>query len=118
MCGRFYLTAIPAEIRKEFNVGQVPKLVPRYNIAPTQSSPIVISEGKASRRPIDRNRLSSPRGSGGDGILEISDNGVIGRLAANFRRRESGWSAAWVSAIPCRISRRNTSISACIVLSR
>jgi putative SOS response-associated peptidase YedK len=46
MCGRLYLTATPAEIRKQFKVEKVRTLVPRYNIAPTQSSPIVVTEGK------------------------------------------------------------------------
>jgi len=44
MCGRFYLTAAPAEIRKQFKLEKTPELVPRYNIAPMQSSPIVIAE--------------------------------------------------------------------------
>jgi len=46
MCGRFYLTATPGEIRKQFKVEKVPALTPRYNIAPTQSTPIVVAEGK------------------------------------------------------------------------
>ena len=44
MCGRFYLTAAPAEIRKHFKLDKMPELVPRYNIAPMQTSPIVIAE--------------------------------------------------------------------------
>ncbi|TMJ44680.1 MAG: SOS response-associated peptidase, partial [Alphaproteobacteria bacterium] len=47
MCGRFYLTASPAEIRKLFKLEKVPELVPRYNIAPMQSTPIVIAEENA-----------------------------------------------------------------------
>jgi putative SOS response-associated peptidase YedK len=46
MCERFYLTATPAEIRKKFSVDDVPHLVPRYNIAPTQLSPIVVAAAK------------------------------------------------------------------------
>lgn len=46
MCGRFYLTATPADIKKKFNVDDVRNLVPRYNIAPTQLSPIVFEVGK------------------------------------------------------------------------
>jgi putative SOS response-associated peptidase YedK len=42
MCGRFYLTATPAELKKTFNIDSTPGLVPRYNIAPAQFSPIVI----------------------------------------------------------------------------
>src|SRR5262250_3326109 len=44
MCGRFYLTASPAEIRKLFKLEKIPELVPRYNIAPMQSTPIVVAE--------------------------------------------------------------------------
>jgi putative SOS response-associated peptidase YedK len=44
MCGRFYLTASPAEIRKQFKLEKTPELVPRYNIAPMQTSPIVIAD--------------------------------------------------------------------------
>ena len=44
MCGRFYLTASPAEIRKQFKLEKTPELVPRYNIAPMQTTPIVIAE--------------------------------------------------------------------------
>src|SRR5262245_32146758 len=44
MCGRFYLTASPAEIRKQFKLEKMPELVPRYNIAPMQTSPIVVAD--------------------------------------------------------------------------
>ena len=44
MCGRFYLTASSAEIRKQFKLDKIPELVPRYNIAPMQTSPIVVAE--------------------------------------------------------------------------
>jgi len=46
MCGRFYLTATSADIRRQFKLEKVPGLAPRYNIAPTQTSPIVIAEGR------------------------------------------------------------------------
>jgi putative SOS response-associated peptidase YedK len=46
MCERFYLTATPTEIKRQFKLDKVPELMPRYNIAPTQLSPIVISKGK------------------------------------------------------------------------
>ena len=46
MCERFYLTATPTEIKRQFKLDKVPELIPRYNIAPTQLSPIVISKGK------------------------------------------------------------------------
>jgi putative SOS response-associated peptidase YedK len=49
MSGRFYLTATSAEMKKMFRVDTMPELVPRYNIAPTQLSPIVIAteEGRS-----------------------------------------------------------------------
>ena len=46
MCERFYLTATPTEIKRQFKLDKAPELMPRYNIAPTQLSPIVISKGK------------------------------------------------------------------------
>lgn len=50
MCGRF-VTSIPAsELTAIFALQEVPKLEPRFNVAPTQMVPVVRSEG-------DRNRL-------------------------------------------------------------
>ncbi|MBV9377307.1 MAG: SOS response-associated peptidase [Alphaproteobacteria bacterium] len=46
MTGRFYLTAAPAELKKKFGLDQAIELVPRYNIAPTQSAPIIRGEAK------------------------------------------------------------------------
>ncbi len=43
MCGRFYLTATAAQIKKMFRVDDLPGIVPRYNIAPAQLSPIVVA---------------------------------------------------------------------------
>src|SRR5215467_2975143 len=54
MCGRFYLTAPAAEIRKKFKLEGALDLVPRYNIAPTQISPIVITEGRERRSRMAR----------------------------------------------------------------
>jgi|SRR5215469_4182160 len=47
MCGRFYLIAAAAELKRKFTLDQVPELTPRYNIAPTQSSLIVTGEAKS-----------------------------------------------------------------------
>jgi putative SOS response-associated peptidase YedK len=49
MCGRFYLTATAAEIKKKFSVDDALAVVPRYNIAPTQLSPIAVAAGKGRR---------------------------------------------------------------------
>jgi putative SOS response-associated peptidase YedK len=47
MCGRFYLIASAAEVKRKFTLDQVPELVPRFNIAPTQSAPIIVGEAKS-----------------------------------------------------------------------
>lgn len=60
MCGRFYLTATPAEIRKQFKIQKVPALIPHYNIAPTQMSPIIRAEGKGRELRLARWGLVSP----------------------------------------------------------
>jgi putative SOS response-associated peptidase YedK len=46
MCERFYITAKAVDIKKAFKVDSAPEFGPRYNIAPTQSSPIVVAVGK------------------------------------------------------------------------
>jgi putative SOS response-associated peptidase YedK len=45
MCGRFYLIASASQLRRTFRVDDAPDLKPRYNIAPTRMSPIVIGAG-------------------------------------------------------------------------
>ena len=60
MCGRFYRAATPAEIRKQFKIEKVPALMPRYNIAPTQSSPIVVAEEKGRKLHLARWGLVPP----------------------------------------------------------
>jgi putative SOS response-associated peptidase YedK len=47
MCGRFYLAATTPQLKRAFKVDDVPDLVPRYNIAPTQVSAIVTAAGEA-----------------------------------------------------------------------
>jgi putative SOS response-associated peptidase YedK len=41
MCGRFTLKAPPDVLARQFEIGDIPDLVPRYNIAPTQDAPVV-----------------------------------------------------------------------------
>jgi putative SOS response-associated peptidase YedK len=41
MCGRFFLATSGAEIARHFELGEVPELAPRYNIAPGQPVPVV-----------------------------------------------------------------------------
>jgi putative SOS response-associated peptidase YedK len=49
MCGRFYLIAKAAEIRRQFHLDEVFEIVPHYSIAPAQPSPIIITEGRGRR---------------------------------------------------------------------
>jgi putative SOS response-associated peptidase YedK len=42
MCGRFYLSASPDDIRSAFGLQKKPNHTPRYNIAPTQTVPVVV----------------------------------------------------------------------------
>jgi putative SOS response-associated peptidase YedK len=60
MCERFYLMATAAEIRKQFKIQKVPALIPHYNIAPTQMSPIIRAEGKGVELRLARWGLVSP----------------------------------------------------------
>lgn len=41
MCGRFTLTSSPEVVADLFDLAEPPQLTPRYNIAPTQESPVV-----------------------------------------------------------------------------
>jgi putative SOS response-associated peptidase YedK len=50
MCGRFNQTATGEEIAEAFGLDEVPELVPRYNIAPTQPVAVVGVQPKTGRR--------------------------------------------------------------------
>jgi putative SOS response-associated peptidase YedK len=60
MCGRFYLTATAAELKKTFKVVDLPDLARRYNIAPTHTSPIVVAAGRAKQIHMGRWGLVPP----------------------------------------------------------
>lgn len=60
MCGRFYLVASAAEMRKTFKLDGVAEPVRRYNIAPTQASPIVVAEDRVKRLETARWGLVPP----------------------------------------------------------
>lgn len=49
MCGRFSLTATPADVRAVFHLDDEPVLVPRYNIAPSQDVAVVRRSAAGSR---------------------------------------------------------------------
>src|SRR5687768_7630114 len=42
MCGRYSLDANPRTIAEHFELVEVPQLLPRFNVAPTQDVPTVI----------------------------------------------------------------------------
>lgn len=41
MCGRYTLGVSPTRIAEAFELGEVPELSPRYNIAPSQKAPVI-----------------------------------------------------------------------------
>ena len=45
MCGRFTVTATPHELLNRFGVAITSNLAPRWNVAPSQSAPIIKSHG-------------------------------------------------------------------------
>ena len=51
MCGRYILTVSGEVLARLFGLDEVPELVPRYNIAPTQRVPVVRAAG--GRRRLD-----------------------------------------------------------------
>lgn len=54
MCGRFALYSDPAVLARRFEIEALPKLHPRYNVAPTQNIPIVREEGGNRRFALAR----------------------------------------------------------------
>ena len=71
MCGRFSLTASGEELAEAFGLDDVPDIVPRYNIAPSQPLLVVRREGGRPRAAALRwglSRAAVPvRGFPGDG---------------------------------------------------
>ena len=47
MCGRFVITSAPEALRRLFGYVDQPNFPPRYNVAPTQPVPVVITENGA-----------------------------------------------------------------------
>jgi putative SOS response-associated peptidase YedK len=48
MCGRFTLRLTPGELQQVFDLFREPETVPRYNIAPTQSVPVIRRTGEGN----------------------------------------------------------------------
>jgi putative SOS response-associated peptidase YedK len=51
MCGRATLVASPEELREVFDLEELPELVPRYNIAPSQLLPVIRTPRKLELLP-------------------------------------------------------------------
>lgn len=66
MCGRYTLTAEASELVDEFDLADVSDLVPRYNIAPSQSAPIV--------------RVHGLTAGGGLGVVRLDASGSVRQL--------------------------------------
>jgi putative SOS response-associated peptidase YedK len=49
MCGRYSLKTDEIHIRRQFNLKDLPRLVPRYNVAPSQDVPIVRANAEGER---------------------------------------------------------------------
>jgi len=49
MCGRYSLKTDEIHIRRQFNLKDIPRLVPRYNVAPSQDVPIVRENAEGER---------------------------------------------------------------------
>ena len=52
MCGRYTLKAPREAIAEAFDLADVPELLPRYNIAPTQPVPVVRLDRASGEREI------------------------------------------------------------------
>ena len=52
MCGRFTLTATPAEVAEHFELDDVPEFAPRFNIAPTQQVATIRARAADGRREL------------------------------------------------------------------
>ncbi len=61
MCGRFTLTAPPAQIAELFDLGESPDLRPRYNVAPGQEIATVQQEPEGNRLLVMRHWGLVPR---------------------------------------------------------
>ena len=73
MCGRFFLSTSSAEIARRFDLGAVPPLVPRFNIAPGQEIAVV------------RAHRSGAAGAAAMRVLELRHWGLVPHWAPEPR---------------------------------
>jgi len=52
MCGRYTLSSASEIVAEVFELTEPPDLVPRYNIAPTQTAPVVLLDGSTGERSL------------------------------------------------------------------
>jgi putative SOS response-associated peptidase YedK len=72
MCGRYTLTKSENDVAKRFNIATKPKehLRPNYNVAPTQTMP-VITEDEDGKRELEFMKWGIPRFLGKDLVKEL-----------------------------------------------
>ena len=61
MCGRYALTSPPAVIAERFHLLWTPEVAPHYNIAPSQTIPVVRETGQGRALALSRCPPSSPQ---------------------------------------------------------
>jgi putative SOS response-associated peptidase YedK len=88
MCGRFTLTAPGDALAEVFELDEVPEVVPRYNIAPTQ--PVLVVSARGSRRVAETLAW---------GVLFPAKAGRRPPLLINARSETLGEQAAWREAL-------------------
>jgi putative SOS response-associated peptidase YedK len=89
MCGRFVLTKAPADVAEFFNLGNMPELKPRYNIAPTQSIFAVRQAGGSREGVLLRWGLTPPWSNGMKPLFNARADGVATKpsFRSAFKRR-------------------------------
>jgi putative SOS response-associated peptidase YedK len=91
MCGRFTLTAPGDALAEVFELDDVPEVVPRYNIAPTQ--PVLVVSARGSRRVAEALAW---------GVLFPAKGGRRPPLLINARAETLGAQPAWREALADR----------------
>ena len=88
MCGRFTLTAPGDALAEVFELDEVPEVVPRYNIAPTQ--PVLVVSARGARRVVEALAW---------GVLFPAKGGRRPPLLINARAETLGEQPAWREAL-------------------
>lgn len=85
MCGRYSLTIQKAPVVRRFKVsGATPDLVPRFNIAPTQTAPLVVPASGSRRMVFGRWGMPAPWATVGRGLINARAETLADK--AFFRR--------------------------------